>query len=313
MGSKPFQCKKCNYTCVNKSMLNSHMKSHTNVYQFRCMDCTYATKYCHSLKLHLKKYDHRRVPDGVEMGDSPPSQLKGPEGLSALSQFGLGQFTPTRPPPPATTLAQTLALTAPIVTSQSLNYASQMLLRQHQMDPMIFNFQNGLAASHFQPIKCALCDYQSTSQEELVRHNMSHIMSSTGGAGPIVSLYQSLPQGLLPSMQGLAEATAAAAAAHQQAAMDTTENESGSAGDDEMEGSSGSSTSPGGSSKDEEARKRKGFKVDQIGERLLGKSPSGSDCTSPCEMKPDIEVSFLRETRPLVRVVGMYSIGYCRE
>ena len=40
-------------------MLNSHMKSHTNVYQYRCSDCTYATKYCHSLKLHLKKYGHK--------------------------------------------------------------------------------------------------------------------------------------------------------------------------------------------------------------------------------------------------------------
>ena len=48
-----------NYACVNKSMLNSHMKSHTNVYQYRCADCTYATKYCHSLKLHLKKYNHK--------------------------------------------------------------------------------------------------------------------------------------------------------------------------------------------------------------------------------------------------------------
>ena len=40
-------------------MLNSHMKSHTNIYQYRCADCTYATKYCHSLKLHLRKYSHK--------------------------------------------------------------------------------------------------------------------------------------------------------------------------------------------------------------------------------------------------------------
>ena len=25
----------------------------------RCADCTYATKYCHSLKLHLSKYNHK--------------------------------------------------------------------------------------------------------------------------------------------------------------------------------------------------------------------------------------------------------------
>ncbi|GAB6028265.1 hypothetical protein CHUAL_002446 [Chamberlinius hualienensis] len=50
-------------------MLNSHMKSHSNVYQYRCNDCTYATKYCHSLKLHLRKYTHKPAvvlnPDGT--------------------------------------------------------------------------------------------------------------------------------------------------------------------------------------------------------------------------------------------------------
>ena len=33
LNSKPFKCPKCSYSCVNKSMLNSHMKSHSNVYQ----------------------------------------------------------------------------------------------------------------------------------------------------------------------------------------------------------------------------------------------------------------------------------------
>ncbi|XP_013779040.1 zinc finger E-box-binding homeobox 1-like [Limulus polyphemus] len=58
-GSKPFKCPKCNYSCVNKSMLNSHMKSHSNIYQYRCADCSYVSKYCHSLKLHLRKYAHK--------------------------------------------------------------------------------------------------------------------------------------------------------------------------------------------------------------------------------------------------------------
>lgn len=56
---KPFKCDKCDYQCVNKSMLNSHMKSHSSVYQYHCSDCKYATKYVHSLKQHLRKYDHR--------------------------------------------------------------------------------------------------------------------------------------------------------------------------------------------------------------------------------------------------------------
>jgi hunchback-like protein len=73
VGSKPFKCNKCSYSCVNKSMLNSHMKSHSNVYQYRCADCAYATKYCHSLKLHLRKYGHN--PDVVLNADGTPNPL----------------------------------------------------------------------------------------------------------------------------------------------------------------------------------------------------------------------------------------------
>lgn len=54
---------------MNKSMLNSHLKSHSTVYQYRCSTCGYATKYCHSLKLHLRKYGHEPAevlnPDGT--------------------------------------------------------------------------------------------------------------------------------------------------------------------------------------------------------------------------------------------------------
>lgn len=68
-GAKPFKCDQCMYTCVNKSMLNSHKKSHSDVYQYRCRDCGYVTKYCHSLKVHLRKYRHEPAmvlnPDGT--------------------------------------------------------------------------------------------------------------------------------------------------------------------------------------------------------------------------------------------------------
>ena len=72
-GAKPHRCPTCNYSCVNKSMLNSHMKSHTTLYQYRCAECNYATKYCHSLKLHLRKYGHK--PDMVLNADGTPNPL----------------------------------------------------------------------------------------------------------------------------------------------------------------------------------------------------------------------------------------------
>ncbi|VDM51029.1 unnamed protein product [Toxocara canis] len=147
MGSKPFHCKKCAYSCVNKSMLNSHMKSHTNIYQFRCRDCTYATKYCHSLKLHLKKYNHNRAGDANEATvingqnannfvDSPFEAVSESDTLRRLSESYSINGGEGRSPSPQTSIPQSLANAinlSPIVTSSSLNLASQLLLRQHQV------------------------------------------------------------------------------------------------------------------------------------------------------------------------------------
>ena len=81
---RPFQCKMCKYASVNKATLNSHMKytlnfyfelmqginfkakafrSHSNEFHFGCQDCPYQTKYSHSLKKHLSKYNHKKKMD----------------------------------------------------------------------------------------------------------------------------------------------------------------------------------------------------------------------------------------------------------
>ncbi|KJH48778.1 zinc finger, C2H2 type [Dictyocaulus viviparus] len=284
IGSKPFQCKKCSYTCVNKSMLNSHMKSHTNIYQFRCMDCTYATKYCHSLKLHLKKYDHRRVPDGMEIGDTSPTQVK-QEMLPPYPNFGLNIKLDS--PSPATTLAQTLGLT-PIVTSQSLNYASQMLLRQHQMEQMN-SLINSLPTLP-QSLSCAVCDFQTSSHEEMMKHNVKHFLSQSSQS-PIVSLYQSLPQmnSFVSPMESAADKPVSSEIQE--------ERDSGHVDDDDMEGSTGSAVSPQCSSKgsgdetEQPGRKVKAFKLDQISQRLQGKSPESEDSDGKERDESNVDLS----------------------
>ena len=62
---KPFRCLEypaCDYTCVSRSMLNSHMKSHSSFVQFRCR-CGFATKYRHTLKAHCNKAGPGHGPD----------------------------------------------------------------------------------------------------------------------------------------------------------------------------------------------------------------------------------------------------------
>jgi hypothetical protein len=85
------------------------------------------------LKLHLRKYAHRRVPDAGgddSMRMSDPLRLSG----SLTRSTNDGSASPMQS---ATTLPQTLAsIINPIVTSQSFNYASQVsqaFIRQQQV------------------------------------------------------------------------------------------------------------------------------------------------------------------------------------
>lgn len=80
-GYKPFKCDHCDYRCVNKSMLNSHKKSHSSVYEYECGDCKYATKYVHSLKQHLRKYNHQTTQHMIDVY----GRKRGPKSTSSSS------------------------------------------------------------------------------------------------------------------------------------------------------------------------------------------------------------------------------------
>ncbi|KAI6230950.1 Protein hunchback-like protein [Aphelenchoides besseyi] len=61
LNAQRLQCSHCEYRCVSKSMLTSHLKSHNSYCAFRCADCSYESKYPSSFKQHQKKYGHRRL------------------------------------------------------------------------------------------------------------------------------------------------------------------------------------------------------------------------------------------------------------
>lgn len=128
-GAKPFKCDQCSYTCVNKSMLNSHMKSHSDIYQYRCANCSYCTKYCHSLKVHLRKYRHEPAmvlnPDGT------------PNPLPIIDVYGTrrGPRNSQTSPPSMSAMASVPRLEdIPSTSRQEPNLLQQMMLAgQHRV------------------------------------------------------------------------------------------------------------------------------------------------------------------------------------
>lgn len=191
-------------------MLNSHMKSHTNVYQYRCADCTYATKYCHSLKLHLRKYQHKpatvlntdgSLPQGIDADASGLSLLqkrgppRGPRGPRKdkfdpfmNSMFNLPQ-SPIHGLPPGMSSAMMSPYwpllsqlpngfhrPPPLVPTSlnspmtSLNSSLHSPQIPHHMPKMASPQTPDNTSNH--SFKCNFCCYGSTSKQELYRHLM---------------------------------------------------------------------------------------------------------------------------------------------
>uniref|UniRef100_A0A7E4WDK1 Protein hunchback n=1 Tax=Panagrellus redivivus TaxID=6233 RepID=A0A7E4WDK1_PANRE len=214
-GSKPFKCTKCSYSCVNKSMLNSHMKSHSEHYMFQCMDCNYQSKYCHSLKMHLSKYDHRRKPgvsvdvddaaeamanpEAIENPDSiPTSYSDSPPGTSATPGAPpTSAPLPTQTPRPEMSAPSTVAMPTPNpmtpvsgisnlllspLNQHSAQYAS--MLRAHQQD-QINELMLRAQQAHNQlpaPFNCTMCDFSTNASEAMVQHNVAHFQANAAAA-----------------------------------------------------------------------------------------------------------------------------------
>ncbi|XP_065348874.1 protein hunchback [Cloeon dipterum] len=71
LGRKREHCPHCDYKCVNKAMLKSHLKRHSDWCDYKCADCKFEAKYHHILKTHLQAKNHNQMmvvrPDGTQV------------------------------------------------------------------------------------------------------------------------------------------------------------------------------------------------------------------------------------------------------
>lgn len=60
---RPFKCEEanCSYSCVAKSMLNSHVVRHWDVHQYNCKECPFKARLLHAMKKHMREKNHSRV------------------------------------------------------------------------------------------------------------------------------------------------------------------------------------------------------------------------------------------------------------
>ncbi|XP_015790406.1 protein hunchback-like [Tetranychus urticae] len=157
LNSKPFTCShpNCTYSCVNKSMLNSHLKSHSNVYQFQCKNCPYVTKYCHSLKVHLRKHNHAPsavlnldgtinpypIIDvyGTRRGPRPKRKPSSSVSISSPASSSTSPRLPTPPLPPRKPSPAPLSLSfrqpSSAVTPSSASTSPQIAINRESNSP----------------------------------------------------------------------------------------------------------------------------------------------------------------------------------
>uniref|UniRef100_A0AC35TMV8 C2H2-type domain-containing protein n=1 Tax=Rhabditophanes sp. KR3021 TaxID=114890 RepID=A0AC35TMV8_9BILA len=346
VGSKPFTCSKCAYSCVNKSMLNSHMKSHTNHYHFKCNDCTYATKYCHSLKLHLRKYNHKRKCDGTgpdmdmdNMGDSPSSadlQRTFNDSFTSIADNALSAVS-------AALVNSTPSLTTSIASSfmlpSMLNGQNNNLLMNSQLDQMAHLLRlNGLNSMNTPapPMEmipgCKMCEYQPTSSEDSMKHGIQHLLANQQIHSQNQMSFSQIQTQPIGSLSVRVEGMEINERPTRYGSIGDEENMSRSP--DAASASGESTISPPNSAKlsSEDTvdsansslvdgqggrqRKAKGLKLDEISQRLQGKSPSEGDGSGDEECYREMknqQTAVLHHPIPQLPPLSMQSQNMSRE
>ena len=177
---------RCDYACVNLSMLRSHKKSHYRHLLFKCSNCSFESKQYQALQEHLQIEGHEPfVDENIEEflkeysngnlnnpinnnntnSNSPPSTPKNNSRPSASKK---------RKTAPTTTSTTSVVVKRTSSTSSigSSNAAMSPISNdEHQIDQQTSTVPSSTPST---PLVCTLCDYVAASKEGLGVHLFQH-------------------------------------------------------------------------------------------------------------------------------------------
>lgn len=194
---------RCDYACVNLSMLRSHKKSHYRHLLFKCSNCSFESKQYQALQEHLQIEGHEPyVDENIEeflkeyangninnptnantanpASNSPPL----PPPSSSSTTAAISQKSNNRPStskkrkvPPTTNTQVVVKRTSSTSSMGSSGTAMSPISNdEHQMDSI--NQQtittNTSSTTPSLPLVCSLCDYVAASKEGLGVHLFQH-------------------------------------------------------------------------------------------------------------------------------------------
>lgn len=177
---------RCDYACVNLSMLRSHKKSHYRHLLFKCLNCSFESKQYPALQEHLQIEGHEPYLDenieeflkeyssgnlstlnptttttlNINSSHSPPTLV---QKSSTTNNSNRGSASKKRKSAPS--LVQRTASLSSVESSQDM--ISPISTDDQQLDPL------NSSASNL-PLVCTLCDYVAVSKEGLGVHLFQH-------------------------------------------------------------------------------------------------------------------------------------------
>ena len=178
-----FSLGRCDYACVNLSMLRSHKKSHFRHLLFKCLNCSFESKQYQALQEHLQIEGHEPYIDET-IEEFLKEYSSG--NLSSLNTTNNNNSNSTASTPPtlvpnaiqksntrlstskkrkSTALVKRASSTSSIDSSPGV--ISPISTDEHQMDSL-----NQPTTSA--PLVCSLCDYVAASKEGLGVHLFQH-------------------------------------------------------------------------------------------------------------------------------------------